>query len=361
MVAAPARSHRRSVASVHDAGQANARGGCLRQPPIVGGPRCRSGGACAEPPDPAALGRGRAQRCHGRVGYVRAARSLGGRGGAGAPCVACLMARPRCAAADRPRRRPTAAAILRPAARARRHAHEARGVDSGGRRVDRRPRVGVPRRWCRWRRASGARNNSHDGVFARAPRCRAPPLDPAAKLGFQREQLRWATRGTLSLEHALACEPAGGKKTFGMSLASSMSGRPLAAEDLDRVLSATAQLWKPMAGSRIFLSGGTGFFGAWLVESFAYANARLALGAELVVLSRDPAAAVRRLPLFATLPGVTLHAGDVRTFEYPAGRFDVVVHGAAESSAQPHAGDEQHMFDTIVDGTRRMLTLAESC
>ena len=124
-----------------------------------------------------------------------------------------------------------------------------------------------------------------------------------------------------------------------MSLASSMSGRPLAAEDLDRVLSATAQLWKPMAGSRIFLSGGTGFFGAWLVESFAYANARLALGAELVVLSRDPAAAVRRLPLFATLPGVTLHAGDVRTFEYPAGRFDVVVHGAAESSAQPHAGD----------------------
>ena len=145
-----------------------------------------------------------------------------------------------------------------------------------------------------------------------------------------------------------------------MSLASSMSGRPVAAEDLDHVLGATAQLWKPMAGSRIFLTGGTGFFGAWLVESFAYANARLALGAELVVLSRDPAAVVRRLPLFAALPGVTLHAGDVRTFEYPAGRFDVVVHGAAESSAQPHAGDEQYMFDTIVDGTRRMLGLAES-
>ena len=115
-----------------------------------------------------------------------------------------------------------------------------------------------------------------------------------------------------------------------------------------------------MAGSRIFLTGGTGFFGAWLVESFAHANARLALGAELVVLSRDPTSVVRRLPRFATLPGVTLHAGDVRTFEFPRGPFDVVIHGAAESSTQPHAGDEQHMFDTIVDGTRRVLRFAES-
>ena len=139
-----------------------------------------------------------------------------------------------------------------------------------------------------------------------------------------------------------------------------LSSQPLVAEDLDHVLAATTQLWKRMVGARIFLTGGTGFFGAWLVESFADANARLGLGAELVVLTRDPASVQRRLPLFSTLPGVTLHTGDVRTFDFPPGRFDVVIHGAAESSTQPHAGDEQHMFDTIVDGTRRVLRFIET-
>jgi len=133
---------------------------------------------------------------------------------------------------------------------------------------------------------------------------------------------------------------------------------PLAEDDLEHVLAHTRELWPEARGRRIFLTGGTGFFGPWLAESFAHANVRLGLGAELVILSRDPAAAVARLPRLGRLRGVVLTRGDVRDFEPPPGRFDYVVHGAAESSQQGHVGDNRHMFDTIVDGTRRTLALA---
>jgi nucleoside-diphosphate-sugar epimerase len=132
----------------------------------------------------------------------------------------------------------------------------------------------------------------------------------------------------------------------------------LPADDLVHVLTHVGDLWERARGTRTFLTGGTGFFGPWLVESFAHANERLGLDAELVVLSRDPDAAMSRLPALRTAPGVTFWKGDVRGFEFPRGPFDLVINGAAESSQQGHVGDQRHMFDTIVDGTRRTLALA---
>jgi len=140
-----------------------------------------------------------------------------------------------------------------------------------------------------------------------------------------------------------------------------MALAPIPIEDLSHVLEHTAALWPHARGARVFLTGGTGFFGPWLVETFGHANDRLGLGADLVVLTRDPERTRERLPSFAACPGVTLWQGDVRDFRSPPGRFDMVIHGAAESSQQAHVGDHRHMFDTIVDGTRRTLSLAREC
>src|SRR5688500_13400490 len=126
-------------------------------------------------------------------------------------------------------------------------------------------------------------------------------------------------------------------------------------EDLDHVFRHTMSLWQHARGARFFVTGGTGFFGSWLVQSFLSANQRLELGAELVLLSRDPAAALRRMPILEGQRAVTFHEGDARSFGIPPSRFDFVLHGATESSAQRHADDHQHMFDTVVEGTRRAL------
>ena len=70
---------------------------------------------------------------------------------------------------------------------------------------------------------------------------------------------------------------------------------PLPEADLDFVLAQTRPFWRQFAGARVFVTGGTGFIGAWLLEAFQHANRQLAAGMELVALSRNPDHA-RELP-----------------------------------------------------------------
>jgi dTDP-glucose 4,6-dehydratase len=138
------------------------------------------------------------------------------------------------------------------------------------------------------------------------------------------------------------------------------SVNPLAA-DLDHMLAHTAGLWEELRGQRLFLTGGTGFFGCWLLESFTWANDRLKLGAGAVVLTRDPAAFGRKAPHLANHPAVRLHRGDVTAFEFPAGPFGHVLHAAAESATTLNADDPLRMIDVVVGGTRRVLDFARRC
>lgn len=134
-------------------------------------------------------------------------------------------------------------------------------------------------------------------------------------------------------------------------------GNPLAA-DLEHILEHTAALWENIRGARIFVTGGTGFFGAWLLESFAWTNKKLGLGARVLVLSRDPGKFARKCPHLANDPSVDFLIGDVRDFEFPSERFDYVIHAATEASAKLNEENPLLMVETIVDGTRRTLGFA---
>ena len=135
---------------------------------------------------------------------------------------------------------------------------------------------------------------------------------------------------------------------------------PLAA-DLDHVLAHTQGLWEELRGQRVFITGGTGFFGCWLLESFAWANNRLNLDATAVVLTRSVERFQRKAPHLASHPAIHFHIGDVRDFDFPDGHFAHVIHAATEASATLNAENPLLMLDTIVEGTRHTLEFARQC
>jgi dTDP-glucose 4,6-dehydratase len=139
-----------------------------------------------------------------------------------------------------------------------------------------------------------------------------------------------------------------------------MPTNPLAS-DLDHILDHTRDLWDELRGERIFVTGGTGFFGCWLLESFIWANERLDLKANAVVLTRSPDAFQAKAAHLAAHPGVTLMTGDMRSFRFPPGTFSHVIHAATESSAKLNDENPLLMLDTILEGTRHTLDFAKAC
>jgi len=133
------------------------------------------------------------------------------------------------------------------------------------------------------------------------------------------------------------------------------------AADLEHVLEHTRELWEELRGECIFITGGTGFFGCWLLESFAWANARLGLGAKALVLTRNLQAFRKKVPHLAANPAIQFHRGDIRSFEFPDGACSHIIHAATESSSQLNAANPLSMFDTIVEGTRHTLEFARHC
>ncbi len=123
-------------------------------------------------------------------------------------------------------------------------------------------------------------------------------------------------------------------------------------QDLAAIDRQLAPLWPRLAGARVFMTGGTGLIGRWMLEALA----RTGSDAEVVILSRDPDAFARKAPHLAAR--YELVAGDVLTFVPPKGEFTHVIHAATDASANLNANDPRRMFDTIVGGTRRALDLA---
>jgi len=136
-----------------------------------------------------------------------------------------------------------------------------------------------------------------------------------------------------------------------------MPENPLAA-DLDHILEHTRPLWEELRGERIFITGGTGFFGCWLLESFIWANRKLGLGAEAVVLTRSPEKFHQKAPHLAADAHVQLWQGDIRDFAYPPGRFSYMIHAATEASARLNDEAPLEMLDSITSGTRHALDFA---
>lgn len=122
--------------------------------------------------------------------------------------------------------------------------------------------------------------------------------------------------------------------------------------DLSSAHELVGSRWEALRGGHVFVTGGTGFVGKWLLATLLDADARRGLGCRISVLTRNPAAFRAEVPWIAEAPGLRLIQGDVRSFDPDIGPVTHVIHAATDVAA---AAGPIETFDTCVEGTRRVL------
>jgi nucleoside-diphosphate-sugar epimerase len=132
-------------------------------------------------------------------------------------------------------------------------------------------------------------------------------------------------------------------------------------DDLDHIIYYTRDLWNELRGERLFITGGTGFFGCWLLESFLWANERFKLKSRVTVLTRSPEAFRAKVPHLTGNKAVTILEGDVRTFEFPTGTFSYIIHAATETNTKFSPVGPGELFQANIKGTHRVLEFAAVC
>ena len=130
--------------------------------------------------------------------------------------------------------------------------------------------------------------------------------------------------------------------------------RPLPQGQLAEAVSLAGD-WSSLQGARLFITGGTGFFGKWLMETLGAANQALELGVSATVLSRNPQRFQDAVPHLTQAPWLRLQQGDISDFTFPSGDFSHILHGAASSDARDYRQEPAAMRRAMVDGTQRLL------
>lgn len=136
----------------------------------------------------------------------------------------------------------------------------------------------------------------------------------------------------------------------------------LLAADLDYVVESVSPFWQALRNQRIFITGGTGFFGCWLLESFIWATEKLGLNARATVLTRSSTVFQQKYPWLANHPAVDLCEGDVKNFIFPKENYSHIIHAATEvTAASLYQTNPIQMLDTIIQGTAQTLAFAKHC
>ncbi len=136
--------------------------------------------------------------------------------------------------------------------------------------------------------------------------------------------------------------------------------KKLPIEDLEYVFQNTQAIWESFRGKTLFLTGGTGFFGKWLLESFIYVNEKLNLNAKVTILTRSPESFLNEYPFYSKYSNsVRFVKGDILNYDFDLNeKFHFIIHAATAASELLNKGNPLLMMDTITHGTRRVLDFA---
>jgi len=126
-------------------------------------------------------------------------------------------------------------------------------------------------------------------------------------------------------------------------------------EDLQYIFDECKDLFEDIRNGSIFLTGGTGFIGIWMLEALFFSNKNSNLNINVTVLTRDVEKFREKCHRPIEDYGFNFIQGDVTSFIYPEGNFTHVIHAATDASAYLNENHPDVMYRTIVMGTNRVL------
>jgi nucleoside-diphosphate-sugar epimerase len=106
----------------------------------------------------------------------------------------------------------------------------------------------------------------------------------------------------------------------------------------------------------IFITGGTGFFGVWLLSFFEYINIRY--NTQIIVLSRNPKRFLLKYPQFSNAKWLSWIVGDIVNCQGLDINCQYIIHAATSTSIEEH-NKYSEMFNTIVTGSSNVLAIAK--
>lgn len=115
---------------------------------------------------------------------------------------------------------------------------------------------------------------------------------------------------------------------------------------------------EPLRGQHLFLSGGTGFLGAWLLEMIAVLNQQYGFGLKVTVFSRSARDFARRWPHLGELGWAHFLEGDIRYLAELPRDTRYIIHAAALTDRRLCASQPGAVAETNGLGTLRILRAA---
>jgi dTDP-glucose 4,6-dehydratase len=136
-------------------------------------------------------------------------------------------------------------------------------------------------------------------------------------------------------------------------------GFTLFRNDLEHIESSLASQFSKLEGARIFITGGTGFFGVWMLEGLLWAIEKNNLDIDLIVLSRDPEAFFNtRAPHLRNRKHLNLIKGELDNFVFPETSVTHILHIASESNKNHSSKWALQHLNSSINGTSHLLNMA---